>query len=223
MIKTITIFFYFTAFLFATRSQATSDSETLSYGVAQKFEVHIVCKPEKQGMLIQMVLREGGFQSEPIVTSLPEAHPCKDVVSINEDFDGDGVNDIAVNDLSMMPNTSRQIFLVSVDQHKIYSSGLLPIDADKDSSGNFINISSTGGSIIRNRYSIEDHRILVNDSLEKVISGNVCTSPVKAIAGIEDCKGKLLTASFERPICIKHAINRDSARIISPGLCNFSL
>lgn len=208
--------------IFASKSVVSSDSETINYTPAQGLSINILCKRLKQGMTIQMAIRSEGVQSEPVITSISEVHPCKEAVSIDEDFDGDGIKDIAINDLSMAPNSSRQIFLVSANKRRIYSAGWLPIDAGKEKSGNYVSIRSSGGSIIQNEYSIRGHEITQTNSLEKVIAGDVCTNPVKTVVSDDACKGKLIDASFETPICIKHT-NNANATIVPKDQCNFSL
>ncbi|MDR3448023.1 MULTISPECIES: hypothetical protein [unclassified Dyella] len=207
---------------FASASVAAGDSEALSYAPARGIRIDVLCTKEAKGMAVQINLQRNGLQGKAVIVSLPEAHPCSDVVSVDEDFDGDGVNDIAINDLSMTPISSRQIFLVSMSQGAVIAAGRLPIDASKEKSGNYVSVQTSGGSIVRDEYSIRYHKFVLISSFEKVVAGDVCTSPVKTIVSDDACKGRLISASFERPVCIKH-MSHNSAAIVPKDRCNFSL
>ncbi len=195
--------------------------ERFRHSATNEISIEISCEKSSAGISITMDMRKEGVLLSSISTSGPMAHSCKEAISFDEDFDGDGVNDVAINDLSMSPNSMHEIFLVSVVDEKIYRAGYLPLAATKEPPRIYSQIKSVGGSIFKTYYAFYNHKINAIKCFEKVVDGDVCSHPAKVLLGVDSCKKKLLKASFSNPICIRHVPGKKISIIVPTYLCNF--
>jgi len=171
-------------------------------------------------MTIEMTARRPLARPQVTQTSVSAPHPCHQVVTFDEDFDGDGINDIAINGLSMLPTSALEIFLVSIQQGRVDRAGVLPLASTRERSGYYSHLSSAGGSVWKTFHLFKNREIVIPYAFEKVLHGDVCHHPVKVTLGDEACQGKVVSAQPETPICIKH-IRAKAPRILPSRTCNF--
>lgn len=96
-------------------------------------------------------------------------------------------------------NAQNEVFIAPASVSIAKSIGSIPVSANMDGDGMFVNIAQVGGSIFKVIYRIYDRKLIVESSgMELIFSGSQC---VYLDWQSESCSD--LSGSFKNPICVR--------------------
>ncbi|WP_322063374.1 hypothetical protein [Paraburkholderia sp. J63] len=121
-----------------------------------------------------------------------------------------GTRLLTINPSQLGLNTQMLVF--SVDSGNIFFAGYIPVAADRLGNLKFQLETADAGraGVWRDVYEIIDNKVKMTGEQLLASSGSVCISDDGEarslnVAGAEECKGRRISVTSERPLCIKYS------------------
>lgn len=153
-------------------------------------------------------------------TTTASTFKCEELVSFDEDFNDDGIPDVAIMNAPQVAEVTQQIYLLGINEGTFYKAGNLPVDVEPDGNGIFIATEFTGSSKFTTKYIIAHNKIHIGNTYELLMDGAVCLNSLKGILERDSCESNtaLVTASPDAPLCILH--RKHSTTVVSTFKCH---